>query len=253
MVLGVDRAASDVVTVTLDAPAVATAAQPGQFVTLRFPDVPDPFLPRPISIHAIDGGAVRLLVRVVGRMTRRLAGLASGARLHLVGPLGTGFRPPAGPVRHVVVAGGMGVAPFPLLLKRLGEMKEARVRVLAGARTVAGLYALDRLAPDRQTTITEDGRGERRGMVTDLLEEALQADEMPKAVYACGPEAMLAAVARLCIAAGVPCQVSLEAMMACGTGLCHGCVVRLARGGYARVCREGPVFRASDLAIPWSR
>ena len=149
----------------------------------------------------------------------------------------------------------MGAAPFPLFVRRLREARCGEVRILLGARTAQGLYALDRLTPEHPLTITEDGSqpGGRKGMVTDLLEEALGEMGSQAAVYACGPEPMLEAVVRMCVAAGVPCRVSLEAMMACGTGLCNGCAVRLAGDGYARVCRDGPVFEAERLAVPWTR
>ena len=285
----------DAVLMTLDAPEVSAAAAPGQFVMLRLPGRNDPFLPRPFSVFDVDGGALVLLIRVLGRTTRVLGDLPAGRMLNVVGPLGRGFRPAEGGVRHLLVGGGMGVAPLPYLLRQLlgtrekpnapgchpqavrtssgplggenthpqgrppaadaleGGTPQTDVRVLLGAKTREGLHTLDHLRPAPLSTITEDGSDGRKGLVTHLLADALGEDARPKAVYACGPAPMLEAVGRICLKAGVACQLSLEAMMACGTGLCHGCVVRLADGRYGRVCKDGPVFEAAELAIPWTR
>jgi len=268
-VAAVERAAGDAVVLRLAAPAVAGMAAPGQFVMVRSPDRVDPLLPRPFSVHDVEGDDLLLLIRLVGRTSTMLAEVEAGQALHLVGPLGRGFTvdvaqpPPAAdnegnaaqpgaavpPGRHILVGGGMGVAPFPFLLRTLHE-RGAAVQVLMGASGQDGLYTPDRLDPEHQSAITEDGSSGRQGLVTELLSEAL--DEGPGAtVYACGPQGMLAAVGQACTERGVPCQLSLEAMMACGTGLCHGCAVRMADGTYGRVCKDGPVFNAADLAAPW--
>ena len=94
---------------------------------------------------------------------------------------------------------------------------------------------------------TEDGSLGRQGRVTDLLEDVLAGGE-PFRVFCCGPTPMMRRVAELAEAAGRPCMVSLENPMACGFGVCLGCAAPMRAGGYALVCREGPVFAASDLS-----
>jgi NAD(P)H-flavin reductase len=94
---------------------------------------------------------------------------------------------------------------------------------------------------------SDDGSAGHRGPITDLLAEELARD--PHAVvYACGPAAMLEAVRAMCAAAEVPAQLALEAPMACGFGACYGCAVSRRDGGYLRVCVDGPVLDASELA-----
>lgn len=235
----------------LRAPRVAAAASPGQFVHVRVAEALDPLLRRPFGISQADPGegSLRLLVQVVGRGTECLARRRPGDPLDLLGPLGRGFAPPGRPGAAVLVAGGVGVAPFPFLARRLAA--ERPVTALVGAASRDYLLAEDALreAGAAVEVATEDGSAGRRGLVTDLLARHLEGAAM---VYACGPTAMLRRVAEICRAAGVPCQVSLDGRMACGSGACLGCAVRTRSGDghgspYAKVCRDGPVFPAEEV------
>lgn len=238
---------------TLAAPPIAQHARPGQFVMLRPVPSADPLLPRALAFYAMDAaaGQIELLYRVVGIGTRLLSEIRAGERVTLWGPLGSAFAlAPTG--RHLLVGGGIGVPPlvfFAESVRRAAQgagdfealLGAARADYLVGEAKLAAAGVPVRVA-------TDDGSRGHRGFVTDLLEEALARDGGPATVYACGPMPMLAAVARLCAAAGAPCQVSLEAPMACGVGVCLGCTVPLKAGGYARVCTEGPVFDAESIA-----
>ena len=245
---------------------------PGQFFHLRCGTGTDPLLRRPFSVYAVetcDAGWVRrldFLYLVVGHGTRTLAGRAAGEMLDLLGPLGKGFHPPAGPARHVMVAGGVGIAPFYDLAQHLRKADPgpaSRPLLLFGSRTKDELYALDEL---RQLDIeirlaTDDGSAGHRGVVTDLLARRL--DEAPAAgdrggpvqVYACGPEPMLDAVTAIARSRGVPAQLSLDRRMGCGLGACGACVCKVrapeAPEGwdYLRICREGPVVDAERLVL----
>jgi len=237
---------------------------PGQFVHLRVSGGLEPFLRRPFGIlghRRVPGGATRieLMYAVIGRGTRRLAAAGPGTRLNLLGPLGNGFWP-GDYETLLLVAGGRGAVP----LLRLVESREQEanggpeVRFLFGARDQAQLWGLERLAAVPHRLATDDGSAGFHGTVVELLREELAGSPPTPVVMACGPDAMLAAVARVARAAGVPAQVSLENRMACGTGLCRGCVVQRqqspaspwSRDGnttYATVCKEGPVFLASEV------
>ena len=128
--------------------------------------------------------------------------------------------------------------------------------MLYGARSSRELPLLDwfRERCEEVIVTTDDGTLGRKGLVTAALEDLLAAkDRAPLELYACGPEPMLRAVRKLALMASVPCELSLEAHMACGFGVCLGCVVptrtsRWGEGGYERVCVEGPVMRAERLA-----
>lgn len=166
----------------------------------------------------------------------------------MIGPLGNGFSFSAGIKNRniILVAGGIGVAPLMFLAQRL---RKGAVTVLIGARTKAQILCANefkRLGCAVRSA-TDDGSLGVRGRVTELLEDVLAKKAAGRpALYGCGPGPMLKAMAEVCRAYGLTAQVSLEAHMACGIGACLGCVVQTTRG-YERVCKEGPVFRASDV------
>jgi dihydroorotate dehydrogenase electron transfer subunit len=146
------------------------------------------------------------------------------------------------------VAGGTGIASVYELACRLAAAGRPAA-VLLGARCASDLMAVDDFAalPGPLSIATEDGSRGSRGLVTDLLAAEL-AGRPPARVYACGPTAMMRRCADIARAAGAACSVSLENPMACGFGVCLGCAAPLSAGGFALVCRDGPVFEAADVA-----
>ncbi|MBI4705311.1 MAG: dihydroorotate dehydrogenase electron transfer subunit [Deltaproteobacteria bacterium] len=241
--------------------AVPLVARPGQFVMVRPADWPvAPLLPRPMSL--LGGGAEpRLLVKVVGEGTRRMAGAQAGERFALLGPLGRPWPWPKPGSAPLLVAGGVGLAPLLFLARELARQPEAagagqpRARALYGGRTAADLPLADELGAIAELGLaTEDGSRGTRGLVTALLDPALadiaRAGLRPM-IYACGPQAMMAAVARLAAERALSCQVSLEARMACGCGCCLGCAVPRAAGGYLYACADGPCVDAAQVG--WDR
>ena len=236
--------------IVLDAPAIAKAAKPGNFLMVKVSGGMEPLLRRPLSIHRVNAGqsAVELLYEVVGTGTEILAQKKKGEHLDVIGPLGNGFSINARARRaHVIlVAGGMGVAPLVLLAQRL---KADKVTALIGARTSAHILC----ASDLRTLgcdvriATDDGSSGFHGRVTGLLEKMIAGKAaMDPVLYGCGPKPMLKALSGLCSKHGIAAQISLESHMACGIGACLGCVVQTT-SGFQRVCKEGPVFQASDL------
>ncbi|MFQ5415736.1 MAG: dihydroorotate dehydrogenase electron transfer subunit [Myxococcota bacterium] len=232
-------------------------AGPGQFVMLS-PGAEsavsrsDPLLPRPMAVYRTlpENGAsnLEILYKVTGRGTRLLAEALPGQQVGVVGPLGHAFPAPEAGERALLVAGGTGIASLYFLADRI--RRDGPVAVLLGARTSEELMGADdfeALGVDLRIA-TEDGSRGVRGLVTALLEQAL-AEGGDARVYACGPTPMMRACAALAGAAGRPCVVSLENHMACGFGVCLGCAAPLARGGYALVCRDGPMFDAA--AVDW--
>jgi dihydroorotate dehydrogenase electron transfer subunit len=244
---------------TLEAHPIAAAARPGQFVMLRFAGALDPFLPRPMSVSDVlpaEGShpeRIQILHKIVGRGTDRLARLRPGESVQVLGPLGRGFELPAGAAAGapaILVAGGIGIAIFPFLVPFL-RRGGLRPILLFGARAAGDLARLDWFEAQgvEVRTATDDGSHGRKGLVTDLLKEAL-GSHGACIVYACGPHAMLEATGGIVQAAGTPAQLSLESYMGCGIGACLGCVVRArtAEGwAYRRICVEGPTFSAAEI------
>ncbi|MBI5232695.1 MAG: dihydroorotate dehydrogenase electron transfer subunit [Coriobacteriales bacterium] len=241
-----DRVAEGIGLLVLDAPLVATHVQPGQFVHLRVAEGTDFILRRPFSVHRVVGGRIEILYQVLGRGTRQMSELEQGDVIDVVGPLGNGWTLPDDASHALLVAGGLGAAPLGMWAERLAERGVA-VSVAQGAPYSERLVArelFERVAR-RVEIATDDGSAGERGFVTGPAERLIRSGEV-EVVFACGPERMQQAVANLAAAAGIPCQVSLERLMACGIGACLSCVVSTTEG-LKRACVDGPVFDASTI------
>jgi dihydroorotate dehydrogenase electron transfer subunit len=248
----------------LAAPEIAPVARAGEFVMLGLPDIDAMLIRRPFSIARVapepgpSARSIDVLYKVFGSRTRAFSGLAAGARMSVLGPLGRGFwLPGANEVEEVVmVAGGIGNAIFPLLVQQMGSLAEKSV-LLFGARSAEELTFVDWFAEriGEVVTATEDGTAGHHGLVTEPLAERLAREPgKRRLVAACGPTPMLRAVQAIAAEAGVACQLALEETMACGFGVCLGCVVakRHPEGEFdrfVRVCKEGPVFDAREVEL----
>jgi dihydroorotate dehydrogenase electron transfer subunit len=226
------QVARDTFVLAFEAPEVAAAALPGQFVNLLLR--PGPLLRRPFSVFRAVEGRVEILLRAVGVGTAQLLALEVGDRVSMLGPLGNGFRldPAWGSV--ALVSGGLGAAPFPItaVAARAAGLK---VHWVHGARSAPDLCS--EWEGDEVAWATDDGSRGHHGSAVSAVPEGIGA------VLACGPNPMLAAVAERWPDA----QVAVETYMGCGTGVCLGCAVPLVAGGYDRACREGPVYGAADV------
>jgi len=242
---------------------IAAQCRPGHFVMIAVADSIDPLLRRPMAIYRVvrdDGGTAigfTLLIEVVGRGTALLEQQDPGDHLDVLGPLGVPFDlPVAGPAggEHLLVMGGVGAAPFPFVAEELLEAGH-RVRAFVGARTSAALLCVDdfRELGVPVEVATDDGSDGFHGFVIGPLQKYLQSEGYAgTTLYACGPTPMMRAVHDIAVANDLPLQVSFEAPMACGIGVCLSCVVRVhavdgAGWRYARCCREGPVFDSRRL------
>ena len=233
----------------LEAPEIAAASVPGQFLMVGYglDNTGAPFLPRPFSVGwRGPGGRVGLLLRAFGEGTRRMSRLGAGDRLLLLGPLGRPFRLDEGR-RIVCVAGGVGLAPFVFVASEARD-RGRDVTLLYGERSADRVFDLDlltELTGGSAEVWTEDGSAGRAGRVTEGLD--LSDDPL---VLGCGPDPMLRALATLARERGFDLQVSVEEHMGCGVGTCQGCVVRSTDGRWVKSCVEGPVFDAREL--DWS-
>jgi dihydroorotate dehydrogenase electron transfer subunit len=245
-------------------------ARPGQFALLQA-EPSACFLARPLSVALEEEDRVSFLIAPIGAGTRELSGLVAGEELWVLGPLGNGFPLDlllgSGGGRLVLVGGGVGVAPLPLLLRQFARTRGSvggpagaqEILVLLGFRDAAQAEAAGPVLEEvgllraagvscRCVTTAEDGSGGTPGLVTEALSAELLTGDR---VAVCGPEAMAEAVWSVCSAVqGVRSWYSLETVMACGMGSCHGCVIPLADGSLARVCAEGPVFAGESV---WGR
>lgn len=225
------------------------SVQPGRFLNLH----PEGFLlRRPISIADVSPNGYTVIYKTVGEGTRQLAELTAGAVVSAHGPLGHGFeiRSQAGQ-RAILYGGGVGVPPMYYLGRRLVEAGVS-VDVRLGFGTAGAAFYLDRFAELGSVNVaTDDGTLGTHGTIA-ALDDALAtgadgvADKPADAIYACGPNLMLQYVAqRWRDHSNV--QLSFEERMACGVGACYGCV-KPTMWGQARLCVEGPVLDASEVA-----
>ena len=216
---------------------------PGQFVEIKVEGSQTTFLRRPISIHYVDRekNELWLLVAVVGQGTRAMASLSAGDTMNLVLPLGNGFTISAR--KTLLVGGGVGVAPLLYAGKAIREAGGEPVFLL-GARSAKDLLEIERFrAIGRVLTTTEDGSDGERGFVTD---HSVWEKEPFQMISVCGLKPMMVAVARKAREKNIPCEVSLENMMACGLGACLCCVENTTDGNVC-VCKEGPIFSTDKL------
>jgi dihydroorotate dehydrogenase electron transfer subunit len=214
--------------------------EPGQFVMARaagYPATLDPFLARPFSFYDYDGEMASLLFEVRGRGTE-LLDLAS--TMEVTAPLGEGFRIEPAMGRAALLGGGIGVAPLKILSRKLDAMGIPHDIFLGFADAISAVVSREFRGAE---VATMDGSTGTQGTVLDATDSL----EMYGAIYACGPNPMLAAV-KLAAGSDSLCQLSVEERMGCGNGSCNGCVVPVRGGGYIRSCVEGPVFPAEVLA-----
>ena len=254
------RLSTDYSVLGLAAPAIASLAEPGQFVMIKPAAGVDPLLRRPFSIFEILRDAqgtptgISILNKRIGVGTSLIYDAAPGSRMGCLGPLGRPFAAVSPPAEAWMVAGGVGLAPFVSLAEAL-QARGTKARLFYGARTARDLTHVELFEQLSVEPIlaTEDGSFGARGFVTGPLDAALAATPKSSEVrlYACGPTPMMRAVAKLAGSYGRRCDVSLEQVMGCGLGGCYSCVVltKTAAGPphFVRSCIDGPVFDATRI------
>ena len=259
----------------VEAPTIAAHAEPGCFAHIRC----DEHLPmrRPLSLMRANprAGWIEFLYKVVGEGTRRLASHSPGKTLSVLGPIGRGFHlDPARP-RVLLLGGGVGIPPMVFLSERLRAMPSMSALVVMGSEvpfpftlrpstilvpgiapgTIACMPLLEDWGIASRLASMQGFAGCYDGYLTDLARDWLQAQDEEQrsqvAIYACGPTPMMRAAALLANEYSLPCQVCLEEFMACAVGGCAGCAVRIEANDTAsmkRVCVDGPVFAANEVA-----
>lgn len=230
--------------------SLAAGAQPGQFLCI-YPKDRSTLLPRPISICEVneERNALRIVYRIAGAGTREFSGYRRGDTVSILGNLGNGFPLEEGRGKKVfLMGGGIGIPPILELAKRM----DAEKMIIAGYRNQELFLKEDLEKYGRVYIATEDGSAGTRGNVMDAVREnGLEAD----VIYACGPMPMLRAVKAYALEHRIRAYISLEERMACGVGVCLGCVAKTkeidshSHVHNARICTDGPVFEAGEVDI----
>lgn len=232
---------------------IAASVKKGQFVELKINDGISNLLRKPISIHDLYENEVSLLYKVVGKGTKALSKYRQGEKLSILGPLGNGFPNIAEDKEVLLVAGGIGFAPFSLVMREIKNWK-----LFYGFRD-SSEYLLENATSnidyeDEEIFITTDnGSMGTKGFVTEKLEEYLKENSKEKVIFSCGPNIMMKRVAEIANKYNVPSYLSLEEYMGCGIGACAGCVAKIKDPDkpdgweFKKVCKDGPVFRGDEI------
>ncbi len=258
-ILSNEKVAEDHYLLRCECSEIAQHAQPGQFVHVLISNGSGLLLRRPFTIYTVDDKHITMLYQIIGEGTGRLSELPSGASVQVMGPLGNTFDIAGNTNPAILVGGGAGIASLMLLAVSL-RTQGIETLGLIGAQHRDRLLSVDDLQAIGVSVqiATDDGSVGHHGFVTDVLMEILSKNDLKHpTIYACGPHGMLAAVSKITSEFGVQTQVAMENRMGCAMGVCLGCVcpVRIGKNQieYQRVCTEGPVFNASEIAWEYSK
>jgi dihydroorotate dehydrogenase electron transfer subunit len=230
-------------------PEIASSAQSGQFVNILATGTGEgPLLRRPFSISRIEDDIIELIFHVVGIGTDILSRKQLGDWIDVIGPLGQPFHVNTSYDTAMLVAGGIGMAPFPFLTDVL--LKQGKpVETFVGYRNARQVFTEHLL---NVRIATDDGSDGFHGNVVQLLESSITQNNFGKIrIFACGPTIMLKALTEFAKHRNICCELSLEGQMACGIGICQGCAVERTQDAakYALICKDGPVFLSTEVNL----
>jgi len=228
-------------------PELTSIIKPGQFVNVRVTERIYPLLRRPFSVCDVEGDHLFLMFNIMGEGTSILAHKPIGTDLDILGPLGNGFNLEGNYDTAIIVAGGLGAAPFPYVTRKLIVNK--KIISFIGGRTKDDVitYNLKNVIE-----ASDDGSRGFEGNVVELLRNNFNQFQKDKVkIFACGPTAMLRSLKEFCIQNNIECEVSTECAMACGFGICQGCPIESTskKDQYLLVCKDGPIFNVKDVVI----
>ena len=220
---------------------------PGQFLSVRVTENIEPLLRRPFAFSNYDSinKTIKFIYKKRGKATDLLSKMNNSYSLDLIGPLGNSFKKPENNKNAIILAGGIGLGPMLYLntfLKDLG----VKTNFIFGSRTKGQIPIHKELQNPDTIICTDDGSAGFKGNVLDYLKKIDKKYINNSIIYACGPTPMLKASHNFAIKNEICCSVSMEQIMACSVGACMGCVIKV-KSGYARVCKEGPVFNSKDI------
>ena len=231
----------------LHCPEIAHSVKPGQFVNVRVTETIYPLLRRPFSVCDVEGDFFYLMFNIYGEGTKILASKHFGDTVDVLGPLGNGFNYEDDYETAIIAAGGLGAAPFPFLIRSLGNKKN--IFTFIGGKTFKDVITH---GMTNISMATDDGSLGFKGNVVELLQENMELLKSSKIkIFSCGPNAMLRSLKEFCIKNNFECEASTECAMACGFGICQGCPIESTKNPdkYLLVCKDGPVFNVRDVVI----
>ncbi len=219
---------------------------PGQFVNVEIPNTSEVFLRRPFSIFEVDYGknTLSMIIKILGKGSKKLTESKVGSSINLVYPLGKSFTLPQKDEKILLIGGGSGVAPM-LFLSKKSKLPAKNIEIIIGARTKEDHFDIERYNQYATLNYTsEDGSYGEKGFVVhhSKFQDLSKYDK----IYACGPLGMMKAVDQAAKKNNIFCEVSLENLMACGFGVCL-CCIEPTKDGNKCVCTEGPVFNVNEL------
>lgn len=227
-------------------PSIASVVKPGQFCNIKVSESGYPLLRRPFSICDVENDSIFFMFDIHGEGTKILATKNPNDELDILGPLGKGFILEGDYDTAIIIAGGIGAAPFPYLIKLIPGDKN--VITFQGGRSKNNIvnYGMKNLV-----IATDDGSKGFHGNVVELFEqEKNNINSNNFRIFACGPNPMLKSLQEIAIKNNYDCQISVECAMACGFGICQGCPIdKLNEDGYYLVCKDGPVFNADMVKL----
>ena len=238
------EAARDLHFLEIHVPEITAQIVPGNFVSLLPPASSGVFLRRPFSVAGVHDGALQLVIRDIGKGTHAITSLRKDDTIEVLGPLGNSY-PVFEPGKKLwLLGGGTGIAS---LLFLQGVHKNPDDKILWGGKCSCELPKATVL-PAGCTLATDDGSCGEYGNVVEVARRWLKTDK-PDYIAACGPKGLLKGVQQLAAEYSIPAWISCEEFMACSMGACAGCAVPLAAGDYARVCADGPIFKAGEVLL----
>ena len=232
----------------IDAKPLLKKIQPGQFIHIRVNDRFEPFFRRPFSVYRAQK-TVDIFYEVVGLGTKLLSEKKKGDAIDILGPVGTPFDLPSEDIKQIVmVAGGIGIAPF-LILSDVLKKQKLDLILLYGGRTKEHVYPMKEFKQNgcKVYVSTDDGSVGARGRVTELFSK-IDIDAKTTLIYTCGPHKMMEAVQRFARENRLRGQAACEEIMACALGACLGCSIKT-KSGFKTVCYDGPVFDLQEVVF----
>lgn len=248
-VQSITQLGTNIFLLTLISEKIAAHAKPGQFVNVKISNTSFPLLRRPFSICKVAEDSFSIMFVSIGSGTSALQNKQPGEILDVMGPLGNSFSINDEFNKAIIVAGGIGAAPFPFLISELLKSKK-EVYCLTGAKTKTDCITYDMI---NVSTATDDGSLGFAGNVVELLASKIdEINEGTVKIFGCGPNAMLKSLQHFCAEHSLESEISTESSMACGYGICQGCPIESTKNKdkFLLVCKDGPVFNAKDIELP---
>ncbi len=224
---------------------LASSIKPGQFCNIKVSDTYIPLLRRPFSVSDVNKDIVSFMVSIHGKGTEMISQKRIGEKLDILGPLGNSFNLDENFDVALIVSGGIGIAPFPYLLKKL---KHKQILSFFGFRTENEIINIGISNP---LISTDDGSFGIKGNVIDLLIQNVgKIKSNNSKIFACGPNPMLKAVQEFCKNYNINGEISTESAMACGFGICQGCPIEThEENKYKLICKDGPIFNVKEVKL----